>query len=140
MIETPAAALIADRLAPLVDFFSIGSNDLVQYSLAVDRNNPTVAALADPFHPAVLRLFRLVIEAAHAAGRWVGICGELAAEPLAVPLLVGLGFDELSIGPAAIPTIKAAIRRLSAAACQQLAEATLAQATAADVRRLLSER
>jgi phosphoenolpyruvate-protein phosphotransferase len=111
MIEVPSAALIVEHLAPLVDFFSIGTNDLTQYTLAVDRTNERVAALASPYHPAVLRLIARVIFESHKAGKWVGLCGELAGDVLAVPLLLGLGLDEFSMAPAAIPSVKAAIRR-----------------------------
>jgi phosphoenolpyruvate-protein phosphotransferase len=113
MIEVPSAALIVEHLAPLVDFFSIGTNDLTQYTLAVDRTNERVAALASPYHPAVLRLIARVIFESHKAGKWVGLCGELAGDVLAVPLLLGLGLDEFSMAPAAIPSVKAAIRRAS---------------------------
>lgn len=113
MIEVPSAALIVEHLAPLVDFFSIGTNDLTQYTLAVDRTNERVAAIASPYHPAVLKLIARVIFESHKAGKWVGLCGELAGDVLAVPLLLGLGLDEFSMAPAAIPGVKAAIRRAS---------------------------
>jgi phosphotransferase system enzyme I (PtsI) len=103
MVEIPSAAVMADRLAAEVDFFSIGTNDLAQYTMAADRTNAGVAALADAFQPAVLRLVRDVIRAAHAQNRWVGLCGELAGEPLAIPILLGLGLDEFSMGPLAVP-------------------------------------
>ena len=96
MIEIPAAAVIADHLARVVDFFSIGTNDLSQYTMAADRTNANVASLASAFQPAVLRLIRGVIEAAHAQGKWVGLCGE-CGEPLAIPILLGLGLDEFSV-------------------------------------------
>ncbi len=113
MVEVPAAALAADRLVPEVDFFSVGSNDLVQYTMAADRTNRAVAPLYQPTHLAILRLFQQLIEAAHAHGRWVGVCGEMAGDPTATPLLIGLGVDELSMTPPAIPLIKAAIRELT---------------------------
>src|SRR3546814_17510501 len=94
MIEIPSAALIAPVLAQEVDFFSIGTNDMTQYTLAIDRGHPTLSGQADGLHPAVLRLIGMTVEAAHAHGKWVGVCGELAADALAVPLLVGLGVDE----------------------------------------------
>ncbi len=137
MVEIPSAAVLADRFAPWVDFFSIGTNDLAQYTLAADRTNPAVAELADAFHPAVLRLMRMVVEAGHAAGRWVGVCGELAGEPLAAPLLVGLGVDELSMAPVAIPAVKAAIRRWTLTEARSLAEQALGQDSASAVRDLV---
>src|SRR5262249_58547788 len=96
MIEVPAAALAAEQFAPEVDFFSLGTNDLTQYTLAAERGNAAVAALADGLHPSVLHLIREVAEAATAHGKWAGVCGELASDPVAVPLLVGLGITELS--------------------------------------------
>ncbi|MBM7844922.1 phosphoenolpyruvate--protein phosphotransferase [Herpetosiphon giganteus] len=134
MIEVPSAALMADLLANEVDFFSIGTNDLTQYTLAMDRTHPTLAAQADGLHPAVLRLIARTVEAAHAAGKWVGVCGELGADPQAVPILVGLGVDELSVSVPAIPTVKAQIRALNFAQCQTAARRALACATAAEVR------
>jgi phosphoenolpyruvate-protein phosphotransferase len=133
MIEVPSAALIAEHLAPAVDFFSIGTNDLTQYTLAVDRTNARVAGLASPFHPAVLRLIGRTIEAGHACGKWVGLCGELAGEPLAVPLLLGLGLDEFSMAPPAIPAAKQIIRSWTLTECQAIARHVLALPTAAAV-------
>jgi phosphoenolpyruvate-protein kinase (PTS system EI component) len=109
MVETPAAALIADQFATEVNFFSLGTNDLTQYTLAADRGNPAVAALADPLHPAVLRLIRLVVEAARPRGLPVTICGEVAADLSAVPILLDLGVDALSVQPRAIPAVRAAM-------------------------------
>ncbi|ABX04172.1 MAG TPA: phosphoenolpyruvate--protein phosphotransferase [Herpetosiphon sp.] len=134
MIEVPSAALMTDILAAEVDFFSIGTNDLTQYTLAMDRTHPTLAAQADGLHPAVLRLIARTVEAAHAAGKWVGVCGELGADPQAVPILVGLGVDELSVSVPAIPTVKAQIRALNFAQCQTSARRALVCATAAEVR------
>lgn len=134
MIEVPAAALMADAFAPEVDFFSIGTNDLTQYTLAMDRMHPTLATKSDGLHPAVLRLIAKTVEAAHAAGKWVGICGELGADPHAVPILVGLGVDELSVSVPAIPSVKAQVRALNYAEAQQLARAALTCRTAAEVR------
>jgi phosphoenolpyruvate-protein phosphotransferase len=136
MVEVPSAALMADILAKEVDFFSIGTNDLTQYTLAMDRMHPTLAASSDGLHPAVLRLIRATVEAAHREGKWVGVCGELGADPQAVPILVGIGVDELSVSVPAIPTVKAQIRGLTLAEAKERAQQALACATAADVRNL----
>lgn len=133
MVEVPSAALLADHFAPLVDFFSIGTNDLTQYTLAVDRTNERVSVLASPYHPAVLRLIEMTIRAAHSHGKWVGLCGELAGDPLAVPLLVGLHLDEFSMAPSSIPTIKDLIRRWTLPACEEVAQQCLQFSLAADV-------
>ena len=125
MVEVPAAATVADRLASEVDFFSIGTNDLSQYVMAADRGNARVAPLADAFQPAVLRLIQRTVEAAHAADIWVGMCGELAGNALATPLLVGLGLDELSMNAPAIPAVKERIRSLHLSEARQLAPAVL---------------
>ncbi len=113
MIEVPSAALIADVLARHVKFFSIGSNDLIQYTLAIDRGNEKVSAMYQPAHPAVVRLLKNVVDAAHASGIWVGVCGEMASDVVLMPMLVGLGIDELSAIPNAIPRIKRAIQALN---------------------------
>jgi phosphocarrier protein FPr len=134
MIEVPSAALMADVLAKEADFFSIGTNDLTQYTLAMDRMHPTLATQGDDLHPAVLRLIAKTVEGAHAAGKWVGVCGNLGAQPLAVPILIGLGVDELSIAAKDIPLVKAQIRTLTLAQCQERARQALACATAAEVR------
>lgn len=134
MVEIPAAALLADALAREVDFFSIGSNDLTQYTLAMDRGHPTLATQADGLHPAVLRLIERTVQGAHAAGKWVGLCGELGADPVAVPILVGLGLDELSVNVPAVPAVKARIRALSYEQARALAARALSCATAAEVR------
>jgi phosphoenolpyruvate-protein phosphotransferase len=138
MIEVPSAAVMADVLVDHVDFFSIGTNDLTQYTLAVDRTNPAVAHMADALHPAVLRLIRTVVEAAHDAGKWVGVCGELAGDPVAAPILVGLGVDELSMSAPSIPLVKQAIRRMSRSVVRDLAMRSLDMAGPAEVRDLLS--
>jgi multiphosphoryl transfer protein len=137
MVEVPAAALAAESFAPEVDFFSIGTNDLVQYTMAAERGNEAVAALGDGLHPAVLRLIRTVVEAAEAHGKWVGVCGELGADPLAVPLLVGLGVSELSVNPPAIPATKEAVRQLDSEAAGRLAREALRLSSAEDVRALV---
>ncbi|MDX9865669.1 MAG: phosphoenolpyruvate--protein phosphotransferase [Anaerolineaceae bacterium] len=125
MVEIPAAAVMADQLAKEVDFFSIGTNDLSQYTLAADRTNARVAHLSNAFQPAVLRLVRDVVRAAHAYDKWAGMCGELAGEPLAVPLLIGLGLDEFSMSPPMVPLVKQIIRGLDAEDMRGLATEAL---------------
>ena len=137
MIEVPSAALMADVLAREVDFFSIGTNDLTQYTMAMDRTHPTLARQADGLHPSVLRLVERTVQGAHAAGKWVGVCGELAADPQAVPILIGLGVDELSVNVPAVPIVKSQVRSLTLAEAQELARHALACATAAEVRALV---
>lgn len=137
MIEVPSAALMADVFAQHVDFFSIGTNDLTQYTLAMDRMHPQLAGKSDGLHPAVLRLIDITVKAAHGAGKWVGVCGELGADPQAVPILVGLGVDELSVTVPAIPTVKAQVRSLDYSETQASARKALACATASDVRQLV---
>ncbi|MEG3089195.1 phosphoenolpyruvate--protein phosphotransferase [Sphingomonas sp. PB4P5] len=137
MIETPAAALLAESIARDADFLSIGSNDLTQYALAADRGNPAVAAMVDALHPAVLHLIARAADGARAHRRWLGICGGIASDPRAAPILIGLGITELSATSAAIPALKAVVRRHDLPACQALAARALACATAADVRALL---
>jgi phosphotransferase system enzyme I (PtsI) len=125
MIEIPSAALIADTLARRVKFFSIGSNDLIQYTLAADRTNEKVSHLYEPTHPAILRLIKMTVDAAHQHGVWAGVCGEIAGDPALTPLLVGLGVDELSTAPPVVPQIKYIIRRLKLGEAQALAEFAL---------------
>lgn len=137
MVEVPAAALLAEVLAGAVDFFSIGTNDLSQYTLAADRTNAAVAPLADALHPAVLRLIGMVIEAAHSQGKWVGLCGELAGDPLAVPVLIGLGLDEFSMSARSIPAAKQAIRRFTVAQAYEMAQHVLTLGDADEVRAYL---
>jgi multiphosphoryl transfer protein len=137
MIEVPAAALTAARLAPAVDFFSVGTNDLTQYTLAADREVAAVAGLSDALHPAVLTLIGRAAGAAVGAGRWAGVCGELAADPLAVPLLLGLGVRELSVGPGAVATVKEIVRVTDLAAAAELAAHALDLASADAVRDLV---
>lgn len=134
MVEIPSAALCAAQFAAEVDFFSIGTNDLTQYTLAAERGNPRVAALNDALHPAVLNLIQRVVEAGHAQGKWVGVCGELAGDPLAIPILAGLGIDELSMSAPSIPRVKQAIRALDFAALRAQVPALLALESASAVR------
>jgi phosphocarrier protein FPr len=139
MIEVPSAALMADVLAKEVDFFSIGTNDLTQYTLAMDRANPSLAARQDGLHPAVLRLIAKTIEGAHQHGKWAGICGELGSDPYAVPILIGLGIDELSVNVPSVPLVKAQIRGLKFAELQSLARQALECSTAREVRELVKK-
>jgi len=142
MVEVPALAVLADRLAPHVDFFSIGTNDLTQYVMAAERGHPELAAMADPLHPAVLRLVATVGEAAAANGVWVGVCGEAAGDVAAVPVLLGLGVTELSASPALIPAVKQAVRLVDLAEAAELAGTVIAldgaEAVRAAVARFLS--
>ena len=139
MVEVPSAVSIADQLAREVDFFSIGTNDLTQYVMAADRGNARVANLANALQPAVLRMIQQTVQAAHEAGIWVGMCGELAGNARAAPLLVGLGLDELSISAPAIPAVKAAIRCFTLARARQIAEKALVCESAASVTQLLTD-
>ena len=137
MIEVPAAALTADVFAPEVDFFSLGTNDLTQYTMAAERGNASVAELADGLHPSVLRLIRLVAEAAGRHDRWVGVCGELASDPAAVPVLIGLGITELSANAPSIPAVKQAVRSVDIETARALADQALRLSSAAEVRALV---
>ena len=134
MVEVPAAVAMADQLAAEVDFFSIGTNDLSQYLMAADRNNAKVATLADAFEPAVLRMIQQAVIAADNAGIWVGVCGELASSPLATPILVGLGVEELSMNPPAIPAVKAVVSQLRMSEAEAIAHAVLQLDSAEAVR------
>ncbi|MBB5507975.1 phosphoenolpyruvate--protein phosphotransferase [Paraburkholderia atlantica] len=138
MIEVPAAALIAEPLAREVDFFSIGTNDLTQYTLAMDRGHPQLAKQADALHPAVLRLIGMTVDGAHQHGKWVGICGGIASDAMAVPVLVGLGIDELSVSIPAVGSIKAQLARITTDEAKKLAAEVLVLGTAAEVRAHLS--
>src|SRR5690606_5507377 len=138
MIETPAAALTAAELARYSDFFSIGTNDLVQYTLAVDRGNARLAPLYNPFHPAVLRLLDRTARAGRAAGIEVGVCGELAANPLGVFMLLGLGITALSVGPSSLPEIKKVIRSIPAGDARSAVSRALQAATSDEVLDLLT--
>ena len=125
MVEVPAAAMQVRAFASSVDFFSVGTNDLVQYMLAVDRNNARVSSLFDCFHPAVLQLLQKVVDDAHACHKPISVCGELAADPLAAPLLVAMGFDALSMSATGLDTVRWVLHKLTLAACQKLLKKVL---------------
>jgi phosphotransferase system enzyme I (PtsI) len=137
MIEVPSAAIIADLIAERVDFLSIGTNDLVQYVLAVDRGNERIAHLYKNLHPAVLRLLRDVVRAAHQKGVWVGMCGEMAADPLATLLLIGLEFDELSVSPIIVPEIKRIIRAVNFQEANSITRKMMEFSTAEDIEQFM---
>ena len=139
MIEVPAAAMMADILAPYVDFFSVGTNDLTQYTMASDRGNALLSSLSDALHPAVLRMIRATVDGAEKAGKWVGVCGAMAGDENAVPVLVGLGVRELSVAPPVIPAVKARIRSLSFERCRDLAQVLTGQEKAADVHQKIKD-
>ncbi|MBB3231197.1 phosphoenolpyruvate--protein phosphotransferase [Halomonas stenophila] len=140
MIEVPSCALLAPSLAAEVDFFSVGTNDLTQYTLAIDRDHPELSAQADGLHPAVLRLIEMTVMAAHARGKWVGVCGELASDATAVPVLVGLGVDELSVSARQVPLVKARLREFDLEEARAQAGIALAQATSEAARDALEAR
>ena len=133
MIEIPSAAISADVLAREVDFFSIGTNDLIQYTIAVDRVNERIAHLYEPTHPAVLRLLKMIADAAHANDIWVGVCGEMARDVALIPILIGLGIDELSVGATSVPRVKMAVRSLAVPECQQLVDEVLRLQTSSEI-------
>ncbi len=137
MVETPATVIALDLMLPYVDFVSIGTNDLTQYTLAVDRGNPRVAELYDYFHPAVLRQIDHVVRTCHPQGKWVGICGSMAGDPLAVPLLLGFGLDELSVAPTLIPDVKKMIGVVTTHGARELARKSLDMETGLRVRALV---
>ena len=139
MVEVPSAALMIEHIAGYVDFFSIGTNDLTQYTLAIDRTNERVADLASPFHPAVIQLIARTIETARTKSKWVGLCGEMAGDPLATPLLLGLGLDEFSMAPTSIPVVKQVIRNLELKECREIARAALGLPSSEAVKEYLSQ-
>ncbi len=140
MVETPAAVMIADSLAREADFFSIGTNDLIQYTLAVDRGNEKIAHLYDPFHPAILRSIKTLVETAHRHDIWAGVCGEMCGDPVGAVVLLGLGLDEFSMSPYLLPEIKTILRSVSFAEAKALADKAVQLSTAADVRSFVEER
>jgi phosphotransferase system enzyme I (PtsI) len=140
MIEVPSAVMTADLLADKVDFFSIGTNDLIQYTLAIDRGNRHVAHLHQPLHPALLRMIKRTCEAAHTKGIRTYMCGEMAGEPLYVPLLLGLGVDELSMNPQSIPIVKEAIRSIDTIEIQEVMDSAMTLTTPQAVESLILEK
>lgn len=137
MIEVPSAAIVADIIASKVDFLSIGTNDLIQYTLAVDRGNQRIADLYEPYHPAILRLIRQVVSEGHRKDVWVGMCGEMAGDPSAIPILIGLGLDELSVSPISLPEIKQIIRSLRYTECVEVAERVMEMSTSKEIEDFL---
>jgi len=137
MVEIPSTAVLADQFAKEVDFFSIGTNDLIQYTMAADRMNERVSYLYQPYNPAILRLVKIVIDAAHAEGKWTGMCGEMAGDTTAIPLLLGLGLDEFSMSATSILPARSQISKLSAADMQELAAKALQMGTAEEVAALV---
>jgi phosphoenolpyruvate-protein kinase (PTS system EI component) len=138
MIEVPSAALMAEQLAAEVDFFSIGANDLTQYTLAMDRGHHKLAALADGLHPSILRLIKMTCDGAKKHGKWVGVCGGIASDLPAVPILIGLGVTELSVSVPVLPMVKAQVRKISHKDCSELAQKALNLETGKEVRELVS--
>ncbi|CAM4286980.1 phosphoenolpyruvate--protein phosphotransferase [Paenibacillus tarimensis] len=139
MVEIPSTAVLADQFAKEVDFFSIGTNDLIQYTMAADRMNERVSYLYQPYNPAIIRLIKLVIDAAHKEGRWVGMCGEMAGDSTAIPILLGLGLDEFSMSATSILPARTQISKLSHAEMQKLAEQALQKSTAEEVVQLVEQ-
>lgn len=133
MVETPSAAILADQFAKEVDFFSIGTNDLIQYTMAADRMNERVSYLYQPYSPAILRMVKIVIDAAHAEGKWAGMCGEMAGDERAIPLLLGLGLDEFSMSATSILKARSQILHLSKGEMKNLAEKALQMKTTNEV-------
>lgn len=140
MIEIPSAAVVADMLAREADFFSIGTNDLIQYSLAVDRGNENVAYLYEPFHPAILRLLKTIITAGHEGGIPVSVCGEMAGDPMSAVILLGMGVDELSMSAVSVPAVKKLLRSIKLSEAKQLVEETLLQSTIEGVKKIIWRR
>ena len=140
MAETPASVMIADSLAREADFFSIGTNDLIQYTLAVDRGNEKIAHLYDPLHPAILKSIKTLVDAGHRHDIWVGVCGEMCGDPMGAIILLGLGLDEFSMSPYLIPEIKTIVRSVSYSDTKQLADKSLCLSTASEVRSFIEEK
>jgi len=138
MIEVPSAAILADVIAGEVDFLSIGTNDLIQYLLAVDRDNSSVSELFQQFNPAVIRTLKMIIDAGHKRHVWIGLCGEMAGDPIATVLLLGLGIDELSVNPAALPEIKKIIRSVKYRDAKRMAEKIVTFSTEEEIKEFLA--
>ncbi|PIP13349.1 MAG: phosphoenolpyruvate--protein phosphotransferase [bacterium (Candidatus Stahlbacteria) CG23_combo_of_CG06-09_8_20_14_all_34_7] len=139
MVEVPSVAIMAHEFAKYVDFLSLGTNDLTQYTLAVDRNNERVNNIYDFLDPSILHLIKITIEAAHENNIWAGLCGEMAADPIAVPLLIGLGIDELSMAPIFIPEVKKIIREISFQECKELAKTAFSMKSGTTVRKFMKD-
>ncbi|MCK1996875.1 phosphoenolpyruvate--protein phosphotransferase [Psychrobacillus psychrodurans] len=139
MVEIPSTAVLADQFAKEVDFFSVGTNDLIQYTMAADRMNESVAYLYQPYHPAILRLVKMVIDAAHANGKWAGMCGEMAGDSIAIPLLIGLGLDEFSMSAPSMLKARNQINQLTQMEMKQLADKALSMQTSEQVKRYVKE-
>ncbi|MEK3978959.1 phosphoenolpyruvate--protein phosphotransferase [Psychrobacillus sp. FSL K6-2836] len=139
MVEIPSTAILADQFAKEVDFFSVGTNDLIQYTMAADRMNESVAYLYQPYHPAILRLVKMVIEAAHSQGKWAGMCGEMAGDSIAIPLLIGLGLDEFSMSAPSMLKARSQINQLTQVEMKQLAEKALSMQTSEQVKQYVKE-
>lgn len=137
MVEIPSTAILAKQFAKEVDFFSIGTNDLIQYTLAADRMNENVAYLYQPFHPAILHLVKSVVDAAHEENKWVGMCGEMASDLTAVPLLLGLGLDEFSMNAPSILPVRHLLKNLAKTDMKQLAHTALTLRTAEEVEQFV---
>jgi phosphotransferase system enzyme I (PtsI) len=140
MIEIPAAAIMADQFAKEVDFFSIGTNDLIQYTMAADRMNERVSYLYQPYHPAILRLIHMVVKAADQEGKWVGMCGEMAGEPIAVPILLGMGLKELSMSAATIPSTRALLSKINQRECANVIAEILTLETEEEIEQLVKDK
>ena len=139
MVEIPSTAVMADQFAKEVDFFSIGTNDLIQYTMAADRMNERVSYLYQPYNPAILRLIKMVIDAAHTEGKWVGLCGEMAGDEIAIPLLLGMGLDEFSMSATSILKVRSQLLRLSKKEMESLVVKTLQMGTSKEVIEAVKE-
>ncbi|SHH43509.1 PEP-utilising enzyme, TIM barrel domain, partial [Caloranaerobacter azorensis DSM 13643] len=139
MIEVPSAAIISDILAKEVDFFSIGTNDLIQYTTAVDRMNQKIRHLYNPFNPAVIRLIKMVIDNGHKQGIWVGMCGEMAEDPKLIPILIGMGLDEFSMSPISILRARRIIRNIERKEMEKIANQIIDLPTAEEVEKFIDE-